>query len=176
MVSGVAVSQRFLAALDSRGEPVAVTLVGEIALELRDEQAAVREDQDAEGARGFHEAGRRDRLARRGRMAEPVAADRTRVRARVVLVLLDLFVENVLGGILRRLVLVVRFSVDDLAAVAVSVRLRFLLVRRDQLGEHAGERIDLVAAQLGAGGEVRFLLGEHPLETEHEAVLDLPAG
>ena len=45
MVSGLPLSQRFLAALDRRGEAVAVTLVGEIALELRDEQAAVREDQ-----------------------------------------------------------------------------------------------------------------------------------
>ena len=141
----VAVSQRFLTALDSGSEAVAVTLVGEIALELRDEQAAVREDQDAEGARGFHEAGRRDRLARCGRMAEPVAADGTRVRARVVLVLLDLFVEDVLDGVLRRLILVFRFSTDDLGDRAVSVWLRFLLVRRDQFGQHAGERVDLMA-------------------------------
>src|SRR5713101_2586355 len=117
------VSERFLAALDGRGEPVAVTLVGEIALELRDEQAAVREDQHAQGARGFDEAGRRNRLARRGRMAEPVAPDRTRVWACVVLVLLDLFVENILDGILRRLVLFFRVGFDDLGdgEVAVSV-------------------------------------------------------
>jgi hypothetical protein len=77
----VAVSQRFLAVLDSGSEAVAVTLVGEIALELRDEQAAMREDQDAELARRLHEAGRRNRLARCGRMAEPVTPDRTWIRA-----------------------------------------------------------------------------------------------
>jgi hypothetical protein len=47
-------------------------------------------------------------------------------------------------------------------------------VRGDQLGQHAGERVDLVAAELRAGGEVRRLLGENPLETEHQAVLHLP--
>ena len=60
--AGVA-EQRFLAALDGGGEAVAVSLVGEIALELRDEQAAMREDQDAQRARRFHESGRGDRLA-----------------------------------------------------------------------------------------------------------------
>ena len=174
----VAVSQRFLAALDRRGEAVAVTLVGEIALELRDEQAAVREDQYAEGARGLDETGRSNGLARCSRMAEPIAPCCTRVRAGVLLVLLDLFVENVLDGFLRRLVVFFRFSVDvdHLGDDAVSVWLRFLLVRGDQFGEHAGERIDLVAAQLGTGSEVRLLLGEHALEAEHQAVLDLPAG
>jgi len=174
----VAVFQRFLAPLDSGGEAVAVTLVGEIALELRDEQAAVREDQNAEGARGLDEAGRSNGLARCSRMAEPIAPRCTRVRARVMLVLLDLFVENVLDGFLHRLVVFFRFSVhvDHLDDGAVSVWLHFLLVRGDEFGEHAGERIDLVASQLGAGSEVRLLLGEHALEAEHQAVLDLPAG
>ena len=37
-----------------------------------------------------------------------------------------------------------------------------------------GERVDLVAAQLGAGCEVRAFLGEHAFEPEHQAVLDFP--
>ena len=110
-------------------------------------------------------------------MAEPIAAGRTRVGARVLLVIFDFLVENILDGVLHRLILVFRFSFDDLCGDgAVSVRLRFFLVCRDQLGEHAGERVDLVAAQLGAGCEVRFVLGEHAFEPEHEAVPDFPAG
>ena len=67
-------------------------------------------------------------------------------------------------------------SLGDLVgcrAVAVPVLAR-LLVRGDQLGEHAGERVDLMAAQLGAGGELRRLLGEHAVEAEHERVVDAP--
>ena len=90
----------------------------------------MREDQDAQRARRFHEPGRGDRLARRSRMAEAIAAGRTRVRARVLLLILDFLVEYILDGVLHRLVLVFRFTFDDLRgdAVAVSVRLRFLLV------------------------------------------------
>jgi hypothetical protein len=50
-----------------------------IARELRDEQAAVREDQDAERAGRLHEAGRGDGLAGGGRVAEAEAADGARV-------------------------------------------------------------------------------------------------
>src|SRR5207245_4461982 len=49
-------------------------LLGEIACELVDQQPAVGEDQHAGGAGGVHEAGRRDRLARRRRVFEAVAA------------------------------------------------------------------------------------------------------
>ena len=45
---------------------------------------------------------------------------------------------------------------------------------RDQLGQHAGERVDLVAAQLGARGELRRALAEHALEAEHQGVAHLP--
>ena len=137
----------------------------------------MREDQDAERARRLDEAGRGDRLAGRGRMAEAVAADRAGVGARVRLVILassssTSSAESSTGSSsssasLRR---------PRRRRVAVPVRLRFLLVRRDQLGEHAGERVDLVAAQLGAGGEVRRVLGEHALEPEHQAVPHLPPG
>ena len=60
------------------GEAVAVALGRQVALELRDEQPPVREDQDAERARCLDEACGGDRLPRRRRMAEAVAADRRR--------------------------------------------------------------------------------------------------
>ena len=66
-------AQRLLAALDRRGDPVAVALRLQLAVELRDEQPAVREDQDAERACRLDETGGRDRLARGGRMPEAVA-------------------------------------------------------------------------------------------------------
>ena len=59
--------------------------------------------------------------------------------------------------------------------VAVLV-LGFILVPGDQLGEHPGERVDLVAAELGAGGEPRRPVGQHALEAEHERVVHLPLG
>ena len=37
-----------------------------------------------------------------------------------------------------------------------------------------GERVDLVAAQLGARGEARGLVRQHPLEAEHQRVADAP--
>ena len=58
--------------------------------------------------------------------------------------------------------------------VAVQQRLVVALHGRDQLGEHAGERVDLVAPQRRAGGRVRLGIGEHALEAEHQAVAHLP--
>src|SRR4029079_10066141 len=46
----------------------------------------------------------------------------------------------------------------------------------DSSVEHAGKRVDRVAAHLGAGGEPRRLLGEHALEAEQERVTHLPGG
>ena len=72
-------------------------------------------------------------------------------------------------------------SISDLGhravrrAVPVAVLLRRALRRRDELGEHAGERVDLVAPKLGARGGARGILGEHALEPEHEPVAHLPA-
>ena len=66
---------------DRVGEAVAVALGREVALELRDEQPAVGEDQDAEVTRGLDEARGGDRLARGGRVSEAVAADGSRIRA-----------------------------------------------------------------------------------------------
>ena len=47
---------------------------------------------------------------------------------------------------------------------------------RDQLGEHPGERVDLVAAELRAGRKAGRMVGQLALETEHERVADLPGG
>ena len=108
-------------------------------------------------------------------MAEAVAADRARVgldRQRLDGVLVGLGVRFELELVV---VLVVLFGGSSACAVAVAV-LALLLGGGDQLGEHPGERVHLVAAQLGARGEVRRLLREHALEPEHERVADLPLG
>src|SRR2546430_16913184 len=85
-------------------------------------------------------------------MTEAVAPGRARVLADVLLrqrqlagqldaeVVLVLLLDLRLGGCLDR-------------AVPVAVQLRLDLRRRDQLGQHPGERVDLVPAELGARGE-----------------------
>ena len=163
---------------DHVGEAAAVALGLQVARELGDEQAAVGEDQDAERAGGLDEAGCGDRLAGRGRVAEPVAANRAGVvllrllgelrlrdvddEGRVLVLVLDLLLLELLDG---RGVAV---------AVPVAVGLVVALARGDQLGEHPGERVDLVAAEHGARGRVRLGLGEYALEAEQEAVAHLP--
>ena len=94
-----------------------------------------------------------DRLARRRRVAEPVAADGAGIRPRGVLVVLLGSISPSLELVVVVLVLVERGSACRSVAVPV-----LALVRGDQLGEHPGERVDLMAAELGAGGEVRRLL------------------
>ena len=66
----------------------------------------MREDQHAERPRRLDEAGGGDRLAGRRRVAEPVAPDRARIGACVLLDRL-LVVERVLGGLLLGLLLVI---------------------------------------------------------------------
>ena len=73
---------RGLALLDDRGQPVAVALGRELAVELGDEQAPVREDEDAHRARRLDEPGGGDRLAGRGRVPEAVAANRAGILSR----------------------------------------------------------------------------------------------
>jgi hypothetical protein len=154
---------------DLRREARPIAFVGQLAPELVHEQAPVREDEHADRARGLDEAGRGDRLARRGRMAEAIAADGAGVGADV-LRLLDLAFQQLV---------VLVFLLDDcrlrVAVLAVPVFLG-ALVGGDQLGEHPGQRVDLVAPQLGAGGEMRRLLAEDALEPEHEREPDLPLG
>src|SRR5581483_12367133 len=70
---------RLHAGLERVGVSVGIALGLQVALELRDEQSAVREDEDAERACGLDEARGRDRLAGRGRVAEAVAADGARI-------------------------------------------------------------------------------------------------
>src|SRR6266581_6349997 len=75
-------TQGLLARLDRDVEAVAVPLGRQVGRELCDEEAPVREYEDAERARGIDEAGGGNRLARSSRMAEAVPADRTRILLR----------------------------------------------------------------------------------------------
>ena len=169
-------SRRLLATHDRVGETIAVALLGEVAVELLNEEAAVREDQHAERARGFDEARGRDRLAGRRRVAEAETARRTRIRPRV-----DVLVGVLVGLALEQAELVLRLLLDRLrdlddrcVPVAVAV-LDLALVRVQELGEHPRERVDLMSAELGlAGRELRARLDQHALEAEHQPVLDLP--
>jgi hypothetical protein len=157
-----------LAAGDGRRQPAAIAFFRQLAVELGDEQAPVREDQDAHGPSRLDEAGGGDRLARGGWMPEAVATRGARIglgRRRewlelpVGLVLLVLGLE--LGYFLRR-------------ERAVAVALRLTLVGGDQLGQHPRQRIDLMAAQLGPRLQLRRPLAEHPFQPEHQRVADLP--
>ncbi len=170
------VARGLLAAHDRVGEAIAVALLGEVAVELLHEEATVREDQHAERSRGLDEARGRDRLAGRRRVAEAEAPRRARIGPRV-----DVLVGVLVGLALEQAELVLRLLLDrvrDLddrcVAVAVAV-LGLALVRVQELGEHSGERVDLMPAELGlARGELRSCFDEHALEAEHQAVLDLP--
>ena len=64
---------RVLVAEQRRRDAVLVAAVAQLAEELVDQVAAVGEDQHAAGARGLHEAERRDRLAGAGGVLEPEA-------------------------------------------------------------------------------------------------------
>jgi len=66
------------------------------------------------------------------------------------------------GRVERQVVVGLVVLVRNLFRVAVPV-LELLLVRRDQLGEHPGEGVDLVAAQLGTRSEAGRFPGEHAL-------------
>src|SRR5262249_39672868 len=97
----------------------------QVALELRDEQPAVGEDEDAERACGLDEARGCDRLPRRGRMSEPVAAHRSRIRpcpAGLRLVLLER-IFRLLLGLLFFLLLFDRLLERNAVAVPVHVLL-----------------------------------------------------
>ena len=161
---------RPLAAFDGVDDPVAVPLCRQIAVELGDEQPAVGEDQDAERACGFDESGRGDRLAGRRRMAEPEAADSAWVFLRGERQLVGVAV----GGGRFQLLFLVLLGLD-VRGVPVPIRgLGSFLRGCDQLREHSGERVDLVASQLRAGGEPGRAVSEHALETEHQRVTALP--
>ena len=107
-------------------------------------------------------------------MPEPVAAHCAGIGACVLTFVFRLVLEHVFGGLLDQLVLFFRLHLGDLGGGAVPVRPCFLLMRGDQLGEHARERIDLMTPELSARCKVRAFLGEHAFETEHQAVLHFP--
>ncbi len=171
--------QRLLTLGDRGAQAVAVALCREVARELVDQQAAVGENEDAHRPRGLDEARGGDRLAGGRRVAEAVAAHGARVvRDGELLDLVAVLGVRVGLRILLELLLVlVGPLLEQLAVPGVAVRvpvLRLLLVAGDQLGEHARERVDLVAPELRAGGEAGGLVREDSLQAEHERVLDLP--
>ncbi len=102
-------------------------------------------------------------------MAEPEAPD----GAGVVL-LAGLGVLVALVHLAERLVVLVVLLLVDRLVHAVERR-AVLLVGGDQLRQHPGQRVHLVAPQLGAVGQMRSRVREHPLEPEHQPVADLPA-
>ena len=153
--------------LDRVAEPVAVPLGGQVALELLHEQPAVREDENAHRPRAFDESGGGDRLPRRRRVAEAKAPLGAGVVVLGLLVLVLVVVRPRLLGELFVLGLVVPVAVPVLLA---------LLVLRDELGEHPGQRVDLVAAELGPRREPRRAVVDDALEPEHERVAHLPLG
>ena len=136
------------------------------------------EDEDAEPACRLDEAGGGDGLPGGRRVAEAVAADGPRVRAleAVDLLLLDEAGVVVVVGHLLQLRLGCDGAVPVSGPVAVPVLVGRALGGCDQLREHAGERVHLMPAELGAGGRVRRALGEYALEAEHEPVAHLPVG
>jgi hypothetical protein len=142
----------------------------QVARELLNEQPAVREDEDPHRPSRLDEPRGCDRLARGRRMAEAEAPHSARVFLRR---------EHAEVTVVRALVevrfLLVLLGRDGGVAVPVAV-LGLVFVSRDELCEHPGERVDLMAAELGAGGEPRGMVVQHPLEAEHEGVTDLPFG
>ena len=165
-------AQRLPSREDGLVEPVAVSLRREIARELVHEQPPVGEDEDSHRARGLDEPRRGDRLSGGGRMAEAEAADGPGIVGRG-----RLSVVGFAGELVLELLLVLLDSLGELGAVPIPVSvLELLLVPRDQLGQHPGERVGLVAAQLRARGEPRGSVAEHTLEPEHEGVVHFPLG
>ena len=163
-----------------------VAAVGQLAVELVDEVAAVGEDQHAAGARGLDEAERGDGLAGAGGVLEPEAARGSGV-----------VLQGVGGGLLlgllglvpvERLLLVgellVALDLDlaggqllDLAGAARPLPLPLARRACDLGGERdqrARQRVDLVGGERGAVGELGLLVGEQALEPEDQRVLAPP--
>ncbi len=170
-------------------QPLLVAPVGELAVELVHQVAAVGQDQHAAGARGLGEADRGHRLAGAGGVLEPEAAVGARVlvgsrRGRLVpIALLGLAV----GVPVQRLVLLADLVValelelarrqlldrgGRLGAVAVLLGLSlYLCGQRDQ---GARQRVDLVRRQRRAVNQMRLLLGQDALESQDQRELAPP--
>jgi hypothetical protein len=142
---------------------LAVAALVQLAEELVDEVAAVREDQDAAGARRLHEAHRRDGLAGAGGVLEPEALAGVGVVGGAFLdVLVDVAVRRVvvvgllLGGLVG-LVVVLEVEIDvDVDRFAVLVLLVVVLVLVVEIGLRLGLLDD--GLRLGLG---RLFDGEH---------------
>ena len=156
------------------GDALLVAAVAQLAEELVHEVAPVGEDQDAAGARGLHEAERRDGLAGPGGVLEPEAACRAGILCHGVrrCLLLGLLgrvpVERLLVGQLVALDLDlagVQLLGGGLAVPVSGAADLELGLERDQ---RAGQRIDLVGGQRGAVHEMRLVLREQPLEAEDQ--------
>ena len=137
----------------------------------------MRQDEDAERSCRVHEPGRRDGLARSRGMSEAVAPGGSRigvVRLLVELTVLDEAGVEVVFGLL--LELDVRDGPVPAPVVgAESVLVRGPLRRRDELRQHARQRVDLMPPKLRACCRANRVRREDALEAEHEPVLHLPA-
>ena len=168
-----------LAAQQRGRDAVAIAAVAQLAVELVDQVAAVREDQDRAGPRGLDEAERGDGLAGPGRVLEPEAAggvgilglllDRQGVRVDLaalvpVLRLLGLvLVEILLAGDARRGQRAVQRGQR-----AVGDRVAVLLSLGQQLGQRARQGVDLMRGEHRAVGEHRLVQREQPVEPQQQ--------
>ena len=139
----------------------------------------MREDEHAHRLRGLDEAGGGDRLPGGRGVAEAEAPDRARVLSRRVGSRRPPPRPSPRPGRAPPRSLPPRPALLELHGVPVAVAvpvLGFVLVPGDQLGEHPGERVDLVAAELRSRREPGRAVGQHALEAEHERVVHLPLG
>ena len=105
-------------------------------------------------------------------MTEAVAAHRARVLTDgLELVVCDLDLPVLLGVCREVAVLFVLAIRERLEAVRL---LELALVGGDERREHAGQRVHLVATQLGSGLQQRRLAREHALQAEHEREANPP--
>ena len=160
--------RRIGAVEDLRRQALAVALGRQLPDELADEQPTVREDEHALRARRLDEPGRGDRLSRGSRDGGTGSGERRLdPRRRALCGSSSASPRSPLssGRPLRS-----PFSSSvSWHRLVESVRLFELpLVRRDERGEHSGESVDLMPAQLRTGREARRLAREHALEPEHE--------
>src|SRR5918995_2103603 len=163
---------------ERRGDALLVAAVAQLAEELVDEVSAVGEDQDAAGARGLHEAQGGDRLARARGVLDPEAGRRARILVDGIRCRLFL---SLLGGIpVERLLVGQLVALDlHLAGVQLLQPGRSLAVAADQqLGlerdQRARQRVDLVSRQRRAVREMWLLLGQQPLQAQHQRELPPP--
>ncbi len=163
-----------------RAQPLLVAAIGDLADELVDEVAAMGEDQDAAGARGVDEADRGDGLAGAGGVLEPEAARGAGVLRRLgdrLLVLAPSAPPSPAAPRrapaprppapprrpstsarrrLRRRPARRRLRRRSAAAVPAAAVHGDLLLG-DQLGQRAGEGVDLVGVELGSVAQLRRL-------------------